>query len=123
MQRLIDNRVHKSQLTLPLCFGGMGLRTKSELKAHALLFAAVAMTEKAMHAGHQQYRPFSGTNAPELTQVWQAILAEGVESKLWAPDTLTIDQKCINEVLPGVQHMYARLVVKGDTRLFVGHRE
>ena len=84
---------------------------------------AVAMTEKTMHAGHQQYRPFSGTNAPELAQVWQAIHAEGVESKLWAPDTLTIDQKCINEVLPGVQHMYTRLVVRGDRHLFVAYRE
>ena len=65
-----------------------------------------------MRAGPQTYRPFSGPFAPELMHVWQAIHAEGAESGLWPPQAVIIDQKCIDGLLPGVQHWYARFVAQ-----------
>lgn len=112
MQRPLDDDVKKGQLSLPLRFGGMGLRNTSELEAHAAYLSAVAVTEHAMRAGPQTYRPFSGPFAPELTHVWQAIHSEGAESGMWPPEAVIIDQKCIDELLPGVQHLYARFVAQ-----------
>ena len=112
MQRPPDDDVKKGQPTLPLRFGGMGLRNTSELEAHAAYLLAVAVTEHAMRAGPQTYRPFSGPFAPELKHVWQAIHAEGAESGLWPPEAVIIDQKCIDDLLPGVQHLYTRFVAQ-----------
>ena len=82
MQRPVDDDISKDQLTLPLSIGGMELRATSELEAHAGYLSAVAVTEQAMRAGPQFYKTFSGPIAPELTQVWQAIHAEGAKSGL-----------------------------------------
>jgi hypothetical protein len=86
----------------------MGLRTTTELEAKASFLAAAAIAETAMREGPQQFRPFSGPNAPGLTQVWQEIFAEGEEAELWPPEALGIDDDCIDRVLPGAQRAYSR---------------
>ena len=88
------------------------MRATNELETYAAFLSAVAVTERAMHAGQQQHMSFSGSNVPELTQAWKAILTEGTESELWPSNVLTADQKCIDEVLRGVQHTYARFVAQ-----------
>ena len=39
-------------------------------------------------------------------------MTQVVESRLLRPEAVTIDQKCIHEVLPRVQHVYARFVAQ-----------
>ena len=72
--------VHEGQLTLPLRFGEIGIRTTSQLEARAFL-SATAVTESAIREGAQQFRPFAGSRAPSLCEEWQVILTTGVD--LW----------------------------------------
>ncbi len=97
----------RRQLTLPLRFGGMGILATSSSVANAAYLSAAAMTETAMRAGAPQFRPFAGPSAEGLTQMWQALHAEGAGH--WPEGALEVNQECIDDVLPGVQRVIGQL--------------
>ena len=112
MQRPEQAELRTGQLTLPLRLGGMGLRMTSELEGQASFLAAAAITETAMREGPQQFRPFAGPKAPGLTQVWESLHAEGVEAELWTQEALTVDEACIDNVLPSAQRLFSRFTAE-----------
>jgi hypothetical protein len=112
MQRPEQDDVRFGQMTLPLRFGGMGIRTTSQLEAQAAYLSAAAMTETAMRGGRQQYRPFAGPNAAFLELDWQTLHEAGAEKGLWPPESLAIGGQCIDEVLPAAQRVFSRFVAQ-----------
>ena len=112
LQRPEQDDVRSGQLTLPLRFGGMGIRTTSMLEAQAAYLSAAAMTETAMREGRQQYRPFTSPNAAFLELDWQALHEAGAEKVLWPPESLAIGVQCIDEVLPGAQRAFSHFVAQ-----------
>ena len=110
MQRPVQAALCVGQLTLPLRFGGMGIRRTTPLEASAAFLSAVAMTETTMRVGPPEFRPFSGPTAPDLMLNWQTLHAAGAthEPPTWSPEELTLDATCIDEVLPGAQRAFAR---------------
>jgi hypothetical protein len=112
MQRPEQEDVRSGQLTLPLRFGGMGIRITSTLEAQAAYLSAAAMTETTMRRGRQQYRPFTGPNAAFLELDWRTLHEAGAEKELWPPEALEVGAQCIDEVLPGAQRVFSQFVAQ-----------
>ena len=96
------------QLTLPLRHGGLGLAVTSAPEACAALLAAAAMTETAMRAGRQAFRPFAGPCAPGLARAWQDVLAAAGPEGPFSESAHTLDDACIDDVLPGAPRALSR---------------
>lgn len=95
-----------SQVTLPLRYGGMGIRATSSLEAKAAFLSAAAVTQKVMSAGPLPFRPFSGPMGPGLIGDWHAL--HSTAGDLWPTASREVDDACISEVLPKVQRMYSK---------------
>ena len=110
MERPQQVAVREGQLTLPLRFGGVGIRTTSQLEARAAFLSAAAVTESAMRAGAQQFRPFAGPLAQALREDWQVIHAAGGD--LWPQGVAEMNDACIDGVLPSAQRTFSRFVAQ-----------
>ena len=123
MQRPELADAQADQLTLPLRFGGMGIRATDTNVAKASFLSAAAMTQAVMLTGPARFRPFAGHGAEGLRQDWRGLHAAG--GALWPPEAAEPTAECIEQVMPSAQREYyqydaarkhAALLHASDTR-------
>ena len=102
----------RRQLTLPLRFGGLGIRTTSALEADAAFISAAAMTAAAMRGGSARFQPFDGPYGQNLRSCWQQLYAAGEPATLWPDDAATVNEACIKKILPDAQSTFSKFTAE-----------
>jgi hypothetical protein len=96
------------QLQLPFGLGGFGLRTSSELDAHAAFLSGAASAQLVMAGGVRQFRPFDNAGVARLRQIWQRVFDDYHGDCGWPEAARALSAATVRQVLPVVQRDVAR---------------
>ncbi len=96
------------QMQLPFAHGGFGLRTTSELDAHAAFLSGAASAQLVMAEAKRQFRPFDNAGVARLRQLWQRVFDDCSGDCGWPAERRALSDSTIRQVLPVVQRDVAR---------------
>jgi hypothetical protein len=99
----------RAQLTLPLRFGGCGIRVITPHMADAAFLASAAVAETTMRTGPPCFRPFAAPGFAALyADIWASLRADVGDESLWDAASAQLTPKVIDEVLPSAQREFSR---------------
>ena len=94
-----------SQLTLPIRYGGFGIRATSALQADAAFLSGAAAAQAAMQTGPVAFRPFEESNGllPMLKQCWERVFANAAGPCGWDASKRAISADVVRSLFPDLQ--------------------
>ena len=110
----------RRQLSLPIRHAGFGLRTSTELGAHAAHLSGAALAARALETAPQHVQPFRGEDRERSMQTrWEALFSAFGTQCQWTEDMKEVTAAAVRKELPMVESKVGRILADADGARFL----